>query len=132
MQKSFEIEMRVRDYECDAQQIVNHANYLRYMEITRHEFMRKLGATFKESHSMNIAPVVVRAELRYKTSLTPDDVFSSVLTVEKKGAKILFYQTIYRKSDTALCCKGIVEVAIIVAGKLSRGDIFDEKLKEYL
>ena len=132
MQKSFEIEMRVRDYECDAQGIVNHANYLRYMEITRHEFMRMLGATFKESYSMNIAPVVVRADLRYKTSLTPDDVFTSSFTVEKKGAKIVFDQTIYRKSDNALCCQGTVEVAIIVDGKLSRGDIFDEKLKAYL
>ena len=124
--------MLVRDYECDAQRIVNHAKYLHYMEITRHEFMRNLGSTFKESRSMKIGPVVVRADLHYKTSLTPDDAFTSSLTVEKKGAKLLFYQTIYRKSDKALCCKGTVEVAIIVDGRLSCGDFFDEKLKAYL
>ena len=132
MKKKFEIEMRVRDYECDAQGIVNHANYLCYMENTRHEFMRHLGSTFKESYSMKISPVVIRADLRYKISLTGDDAFTSSLTVEKKGAKLLFYQTIYRKSDKALCCKGTVEVAIIVDGRLSRGDFFDEKLKAYL
>ena len=124
--------MRVRDYECDAYGIVNNANYLHYMENTRHEFMRSMGTTLKEVLSMKIAPVVVRADLRYKTSLIGDDLFISSLTVERKGAKIIFYQTICRKSDNALCCKGTIEVAILLDGKPSRGDIFDEKMKEYL
>ena len=132
MKKIFEIEMRVRDYECDAYGIVNHANYLHYMENTRHEFIRHLGSTIKESLKKKIAPVVVRADLRYKTSLTGDDVFTSSLAVERKGAKVLFYQTICRKSDNALCCKGTIEIAILIDGKTSRGDIFDEKMKEYL
>ena len=132
MKKQFEIEMRVRDYECDAYGIVNNANYLHYMENTRHEFMRSLGSTLKEALAMKIAPVVVRADLRYKTSLAGDDLSISSLTVERKGAKIIFYQTIYRKSDNALCCKGTIEVAILIDGKTSRGDIFDERMKEYL
>ena len=132
MKKTFEIEMRVRDYECDAQGIVNHANYLHYMENTRHEFMRSLGTTFKESLLMKVSPVAVRADLHYKTSLTGDDVFTSSLTVERKGAKIIFYQTICRKSDNVLCCKGTIEAAILINGKPSRGDVFDEQIKEYL
>jgi len=132
MKKSFEIEMRVRDYECDAQGIVNHANYLHYMENTRHEFMRSFGGTFRESLLMKISPVVVRADLRYKTSLVGDDAFTSSLTVERQGAKIIFYQTICRKSDNALCCKATIEVAILIDGKPSRGDIYDEKMKDYL
>jgi len=132
MKKTFEIEMKVRDYECDSQGIVNNAIYLHYMENTRHEFMCSLGVTFKESHLMRIDPIVVRADLRYKTSLTGGDSFLSSLTLERKGAKMFFYQTIYRKSDLALCCKGTIEVAILVNGKPSRGDFFDEKLKDYL
>jgi len=87
MKKQFEIEMRVRDYECDAYGIVNNANYLHYMENTRHEFMRSMGTTLKEALAMKIAPVVVRADLRYKTSLAGDDLFISSLTVEEKGLK---------------------------------------------
>jgi acyl-CoA thioester hydrolase len=132
MKKQFEIEMTVRDYECDSQGIVNHAIYLHYMENTRHEFMRILGGSFKESLARKIAPVVVKADLRYKISLTGDDVFISSFTVERKGAKILFYQTICRKVDNALCCRATIEVAILIDGKPTRGDIFDEKLKEYL
>jgi len=132
MKKIFEIEMKVRDYECDSQGIVNNANYLHYMENTRHEFMCSLGITFKESHLMRVDPVVVRADLHYKTSLTGGEAFISSLTVDRKGAKIIFYQTIYRKSDHALCCKGTIEAALLVNGKTSRGDFFDEEMKEYL
>jgi len=132
MKKQFEIEMRVRDYECDAYGIVNHANYLHYMENTRHEFLRSLGGTLNALLARKIAPVVVRADLRFQTSLVGDDLFTSSLTVERKGVKMLFYQTINRKIDNALCCKGTIEVAILIDGKLSRGDIFDEKMKDYL
>ena len=132
MKKSFKIEMKVRDYECDSQGVVNNANYLHYMENTRHEFMCSLGVTFKESHLMKVDPIVVRANLHYKIPLTGGDVFISKLTVERKGAKMFFHQTIYRKSDNALCCNGMIEVAILLNGKLSRGDFFDEKLKDYL
>ena len=132
MKKSYELEMKVRDYECDSQGVVNNANYLHYMETTRHEFMCSLGMTFKESQLMNIDPVVVRANLHYKTPLTGGDVFISKLTIERKGVKMIFNQTIYRKSDNILCCSGIIEAAILINKKPSRGDLFDEKLKECL
>ena len=132
MKKSFEIEMKVRDYECDSQGVVNNANYLHYMENARHEFMCSLGMSFKESQMLKIDPIVVRANLHYKTPLTGGDVFISRLTVERKGAKMIFNQTIIRKNDNVLCCSGIIEAAILINKKPSRGDIFDEKLKDYL
>ena len=41
----FEMPIKVRDYECDAQGIVNNANYLHYLEITRHDFCEVAGST---------------------------------------------------------------------------------------
>ena len=35
----YELPMKVRDYECDLQGIVNNANYQHYLEHTRHEFL---------------------------------------------------------------------------------------------
>ena len=130
--KVFEMEMKVRDYECDAQGIVNNANYLHYTEVTRHEFMESLGISFKECHEQQIDPVVSRADLHYKTSLTGGELFLSSLTVERKGAKIFFHQIFRRKSDRAVCCEAHIEVALLVKGKLSRGDYFDEIMKDYL
>ena len=34
----YQLKMKVRDYECDLEGIVNNANYQHYMEHTRHEF----------------------------------------------------------------------------------------------
>ncbi|GHU62614.1 thioesterase [Bacteroidia bacterium] len=130
--KVFEIEMKVRDYECDVQGIVNNANYLHYMENTRHEFMESLGIYFSKSHKEGIDPVVARADLRYKASLTGGEIFISKLTVEREGAKIVFHHNIHRKSDKALCCKGRVEIVVLINGKLSKGDAYDELMKNYL
>ena len=46
----FELDMKVRDYECDLQGIVKNANYQHYMEHTRHEFLTSKGASFAQLH----------------------------------------------------------------------------------
>ena len=46
MKYIFELQMKVRDYECDLQGIVNNANYQHYIEHTRHEFLSSLGVSF--------------------------------------------------------------------------------------
>lgn len=42
----FEQAMKVRDYECDAQGIVNNANYQHYYEVVRHEFWKSIILIF--------------------------------------------------------------------------------------
>jgi Predicted thioesterase len=130
--KVFQMELKVRDYECDSQGIVNNANYLHYFEVTRHEFMASLKASFIESHAKGIDPVVARADIQYKTPLVGDNVFISSFTVERKGVKMIFHQTIHRKDDMELCCKAKIEIAVLVNGKISRGDYYDDLMKEYL
>ena len=44
----YELKMKVRDYECDLQGIVNNANYQHYLEHTRHEFLTSTGVSFAE------------------------------------------------------------------------------------
>ena len=124
----FELEMKVRDYECDSQGIVNNANYLHYMENTRHEFLESLGISFSELQKQHIVPVVARIDIKYSTSLTGSDVFLSKLKCTREGVKLVFFQEIYRKKDNKLCTKAKVEIAIMENGKLTRGDYFDEFL----
>ena len=46
----YELAMKVRDYECDLQGIVNNANYQHYLEHTRHEFLSSVGVSFAALH----------------------------------------------------------------------------------
>ena len=48
MEYIFELEMQVRDYECDMEGIVNNAIYQHYLEHTRHEFLASSGISFIE------------------------------------------------------------------------------------
>ncbi|MDR2854099.1 MAG: acyl-CoA thioesterase [Prevotellaceae bacterium] len=124
---TYETELKVRDYECDIQGIVNNANYQHYLEHTRHEFLTESGISFSELHTQGIDAVVSRVEINYKTSLKPDDVFLSKLFVEKQGAKYVFNQAIYRKIDGELCIKAKVDIVVLINGKLAKGlDLFDK------
>ena len=44
----FGLGIKVRDYETDSQGIVNNANYLHYLEMTRHAFCEWRGFSFGE------------------------------------------------------------------------------------
>lgn len=52
----YELEMKVRDYECDLQGIVNNANYQHYLEHTRHEFLTSVGVSFAALHEQESIP----------------------------------------------------------------------------
>lgn len=121
----FEMKMKVRDYECDAQGIVNNANYQHYMEHTRHEFIISRGIRFSELHEQGIDPVVARITLEYKSPLKGGDEFVSKLNVKKEGIRYVFEQHIYRVEDERLCVKATVECVCIVNGKLRTHEAFD-------
>ena len=127
----FELRMKVRDYECDLQGIVNNANYQHYLEHTRHEFLQAEGISFAELHKQGKDAVVARLTMQFKTPLTSGDEFASRLKVEKDGIKYVFHQEIYRLSDEKLSLRAQVETVCLVEGKLRTLDIFDDLVKKY-
>ena len=128
----FTHEMKVRDYECDLQGIVNNANYQHFMEHSRHELLDFLGVSFGKLHEDGIDAMVAKITIEYKMHLRSGDKFVVGINLERKGPKIIFYQDIYRLSDGKLCTKGIVETICVENGRLTRGAIFDEIFKDYL
>jgi acyl-CoA thioester hydrolase len=121
----FKLEMKVRDYECDLQGVVNNSNYQRYMEHTRHEYMEALGENFGRLHDNGMDAFVSKVEIRFKHSLRSGDKFLSCLNICREGIKLVFEQDIYRMSDRVLTTSGRVETVIVENGKLTRGDYFD-------
>ena len=59
----YEREMEVRDYELDSEGIVNNANYLHYLEHTRHGFCVENGMSFADMQSQGVIPVLNRVEI---------------------------------------------------------------------
>ena len=115
----YELEMKVRDYECDLQGIVNNANYQHYLEHTRHEFLLSTGVSFAGLHEQGVDPVVARINMAFKTPLKSGDEFISKLYI-------------FRKSDDKVVIKATVETVCLVNGRLSDSKLFDEIFEAYL
>ena len=128
----FTHEMKVRDYECDLQGVVNNANYQHYMEHARHEFLETLGVNFGKLHEDGIDAMVAKITIEYKLPLRSGDKFVIGINLQRQGTKIVFTQDLFRLSDGKLCTKGIVETICLENGRLTRGEIFDEVFKDYL
>lgn len=125
------MDMEVRDYELDCEEIVNNANYLHYMEHTRHKFCKDAGLSFIEMHNQGIDAVVRKIEVEYKTSLRGGDTFVSCLRLERKGPRFIFHQDII-KCNGEVCAEGIVTVVVLKNGKLSRGDELAAVFSRYI
>ena len=128
----YELKMKVRDYECDLQGIVNNANYQHYLEHTRHEFLNTEGISFAKLHEEGVDPVVARLTMAFKTPLRSGDEFIFKLYLKKEGIKYVFYQDIFRASDMKIVIKATVETVCIVNGRLSASSLLDQKFESYL
>lgn len=115
----YELELKVRDYECDIQGVVNNSVYQNYLEHTRHEFLEENNISFAELHNRGIDAMVSSIEIAYKTPLRPGDSFISKLYVTKDGVRYIFHQVIYRKSDNKLAIKAKVHAVVVIDGKLA-------------
>ena len=128
----YELKMKVRDYECDLQGIVNNANYQHYIEHTRHEFLTSIGISFAKLHAEGIDPVVARLNMAFKTPLKSGDEFISKLYLKKEGIKYVFYQDIFRLPDNKPVIKSTVETVSLINGRLGTCPLFDEVFAPYV
>jgi acyl-CoA thioester hydrolase len=109
MQYTHEIEMRVRDYECDMQGVVNNAVYQNYLEHARHEFLRSRGIDFAEVTAAGIILTVTRAELDYRKSLSSGDVFCVRSRIRQTSRlRFEFQQDIFRLPDETLMLQALI------------------------
>lgn len=109
----YELELSVRDYECDLQGIVNNAVYLNYLEHTRHQFLLNRKINFAKLHDEGIDLVVSRIEIDYKYSLSSDDKFVVKVNTKREGhLRMIFEQDIYKLPENKL----VVQAKVIGVG----------------
>ena len=116
---SFSLNLKVRDYECDMQGIVNNAIYQHYLEHARHEYLLSHGLSFAEMTRQGIVIVVVRAELDYRKSLQAGDEFQvTVKATRPTPVRLVFGQSILLDQDAPPILKArIICMSVNAAGR---------------
>jgi len=122
----YEMEMMVRDYECDMQGIVNNAVYQNYLEHCRHEFLNEVGLNFGQLCKDGIDAVVTHIEIDYKLPLKSRDEFIVRLGMCKQGRlRFVFEQSIVRKVDGKTVLEAQVTGVLTRDGKPIAPVLFD-------
>jgi len=110
----FNFQVRVYYEDVDVGGVVYYANYLRYFERARSEWLRSLGVNQERLAAVEgIGFVVARAEIDFKIGARLDDLLTvSVLPAEKKRAYLWLRQEA-RLADGRLCAAARVQVACV-------------------
>jgi len=110
----FQFQVRVYYEDVDIGGVVYYANYLRYFERARSEWLRSLGVNQERLAAVEgIGFVVVRAEIDYKVGARLDDQLTiSVVPVEMKRAWFWLEQEA-RHADGRLCAAARIKAACV-------------------
>jgi len=109
----FEKKERVYYEDTDAGGVVYHANYLKFMERCRCEWLHTLGFDVAKLHSEDQIMFVVReANIKYELPAKLfDDITVTAKALQVGKVKLLLEQKIYNKD--ALMCIGTIKLATL-------------------
>lgn len=116
------IETRVRMAETDLMQVAHHANYFRWFEMARVEYLRDRNIVLKDLIDIGILFPIKDVQCAYKESARYDDelLICAQLTAVTK-VKIVFTYRVLRKRDGALLAEGeTTNVFTDTVGKIVR------------
>jgi acyl-CoA thioester hydrolase len=111
----FRFSIRVYYEDTDAGGVVYYANYLRFMERARTEWLRSLGFEQDElAREAGVLFAVNRAEVDYLKPARFNDRLLVVSEIAELGkARIGFAQEVRRAADDVLLCRGLVRVVCV-------------------
>lgn len=111
--KKHKVNIRIYYGDTDCGKVVYYANYLKYFEIGRTEFMRDNGIELEEYHNRGIIFIVVSNSIEYKYSAKYNDtltIYSQLLEYSKKTFTIA--NEIFNQ-DGRLVVKGFTKCACV-------------------
>lgn len=106
--------IRIYYEDTDCGGVVYYANYLRYFERGRTEFLRDRGVSLTDCHNNGVVFVVTKAELEYLSPGRYNDLLllETQLT-EISGVRITFSHTIKREGSEKDLVRGSVTLASV-------------------
>lgn len=91
------MDLRIYYQDTDAGGIVYHSNYLDYAERARSEFLRDVGLPVNALLERDVAFVIKKAEINYKSPARLEDLLTVHTSIgEIRGASMVMNQTIKR------------------------------------
>ncbi len=91
-------------HETDRMGIIHHANYIKWMEEARIEFMDSIGLTYRDMEDMGITSPVVSVNVEYKKQVEFGDKVEIRISVAKyDGAVLELEYEIYNITKDELC-----------------------------
>jgi len=101
---NFQHKVRVYYEDTDAGGIVYYANYLKFLERARTEWLRELGINQSIFLEQNIGFVVTKVTMENKASAKLDDLLTITSTIKRlKSASLIFTQEIVNQNNIVLC-----------------------------
>lgn len=127
---------KVNFYDTDAMAVVHHANYIRWFEIGRVEFLRQAGITLTELMEDGYVFPITEVSAKYVHSAYFDDelLIETAPTALTK-AKMAFNYRVLRAADNTVLVKGFTQNVFTSreTGKITRlPDKYYDKLKVML
>ena len=98
--------MRIAFYETDAMGVVHHANYIRFFENARVEWMRSSGLLNLHHPEGPFVFAVYEQNARYLKTLRFDDEIDIRLQVKLDRARVNFQYAMYCERQGGLCATG--------------------------
>ena len=129
---AFTWQVRVYYEDTDSGGVVYYANYLRFMERARTEWMRSLGFEQDQlTREEGILFAVRSASVEFLRPAHFNDLLSVGLDVVHRGrASLTFSQSVTRCADEQLLCSGEIKIACLDAASFRPRPIPDNILKE--
>jgi acyl-CoA thioester hydrolase len=113
--------LRIYYEDTDAWGVVYYANYLRYLERGRSEYLRERGLTVRVLQEKGYLIPVMRLEIDYLCPAVLDDLIRVDTTVlEITGATFTLGQKVVRVADEKPLLEGKVTMACLGPGKIAR------------
>lgn len=118
---------RVYYEDTDAGGVVYYANYLKYAERARTEFLRKIGVTHEAAFSQfNILFVIKNVEMELFKSAKLDDLITVKTNISMiGGAQLWMEQNIYLE-NTKIC---FIKVRVVIVNQNLKPSPIPKKLK---
>jgi len=113
--------VRVYYEDTDAGGVVYYANYLKFLERARTEYLRSLGFEQDQLKLQNgIIFAVHSLSIQYRKPAVFNDALTvSALVIDRGKATLTFRQMLTRERDKALVCSAEVKIACLQADTFS-------------